>query len=106
MTDLDIYLDDVKARPLVIEPTYPRWGLPLSILGGLCVGGALGSLIDADPWPWWSWLVLAAGLICDLAWFFGAASEGAFARRYEKARIRAIHQRYRDLGLPLPGNRR
>ena len=75
---------------------WPRYANVLAAAAGGLIGHALMALIYG--WPWW-WAALLLGIVLGAGWWFGIASDAACLRRYERARIAAIHQRRREQGI-------
>jgi hypothetical protein len=99
-TDLDTYLADVRARPLVVDYRWPRSAPFLSAVGGVLLGSGAVNLFLGPLW--WALTAIALGLLVEAVWWFAITSPAACDRRYERARIAAIHERYRELGIKVP----
>lgn len=94
--DLVRYMADARERPLSIKTRTPWIAAPLSFFSGVLIGYGLFDLIVGRPW-WW--IAILAGLAGEVAWWFGIGSDAACDRRYERARIAAIYERRRELGI-------
>lgn len=94
---LDAYFASVRERPLVIEADAPVWAFALmSMAGGLLVNVPF-LLVAANGW--WALGLLVAALLLGAGTWVSVFSTWACDRRYEKARIAAIHARRRELGI-------